>query len=305
MVEGNCKLTIAVITMNRQDQLIEALESCVNCRLPQKTEFVIVDNASTDATKDAVDAFAKKYSDLEIQYECSDVNLGVGGGRSRAFELAQGEYVYFLDDDAVISEESRETFFVDTLNYLEKNKNVASLTTRIYDEMLVSDREVEASDKTKIDGLPIIFKYLGGSHFLRRGYFEKPLYFSIKYGCEEYAPAIQTQSKGYYHVFDEHVYIVHKPKVNKWIKGTASQEYVESCGCAVRYATKRMLYPVIFLPLLWAGYERRCQKYLSQYPGAKKKTDALVKEIMRSNKTKKISIMCVIKLVKEFGLTTL
>ena len=299
------KLTIAVITMNRCDQLIEALESCVACDLPENTQFVIVDNASNDATSATIEAFIEKYPEREIQYRYSDVNLGVGGGRSRAFELAKGEYVYFLDDDAVIAEDCRKTFFVDTLDYLDINKNVASLTTRIYDEMLLCDREVEGSNKTRIDGMPIIFKFLGGSHFLRRSCFEVPLYFDIKYGCEEYAPSIKTQNAGYYHVFDEHIYIVHKPKVNKWIKGTAEEEYVESCGCAARYATKKMLYPLIFHPLLWMGYKRRCNMYLSQYPGAKKKTDRMGRDIIKSNRTEKISFSCVIKLFKEFGLTVL
>lgn len=301
----NITLTIAVITMNRAEQLSEALESCISCKLPKNTEFVIVDNASTDNTRDIISAFEKQHSEYVFRTQYSSENLGVGGGRSLAFDLSSGEYVYFLDDDAVIAEESRGTFFVDTVDYLDKNKNVASLTTRIYDELLAYNREVEYSKKTKVSGLPIVFKFLGGSHFLRRAYFEKPLYFDIKYGCEEYAPSIKAQDKGYFHVYDDHVYIIHKPKVNKWIKGTSSQEYVESCACAARYATKRMLYPSIFLPLLWLAYERRCYKYLRQYTGAKKRTDALVKEIMHSNKAEKISFACVIKLIKEFGLTTL
>ena len=188
---------------------------------------------------------------------------------------------------------------------MEKNKNIASITTRIYDEMLVSDRGVDISSKSKIDGLPVVFKFLGGSHFLRRKCFEKPLYFDVQYGSEEYAPSIKAQSAGYFHVYDEHIYVVHKPKVNKWIKGTANKEYVDSCGCAVTYATKRLLYPNLFIPLLWAGYTRRCRKYLSMYPGAKKKTDARVKEILKQNHAKKISVACVIRLVKEFGLTVL
>lgn len=301
----NITLTIAVITMNRAEQLSEALESCISCKLPKNTEFVIVDNASTDNTRDIISAFEKQHSEYVFRTQYSSENLGVGGGRSLAFDLSSGEYVYFLDDDAVIAEESRGTFFVDTVDYLDKNKNVASLTTRIYDELLAYNREVEYSKKTKVSGLPIVFKFLGGSHFLRRAYFEKPLYFDIKYGCEEYAPSIKAQDKGYFHVYDDHVYIIHKPKVNKWIKGTSSQEYVESCACAARYATKRMLYPSIFLPLLWLAYERRCYKYLRQYPDAKKRTDELVKEIFRNNKSEKVSISSVIKCVREFGLTVL
>lgn len=299
------KLTIAVITMNRCNQLEEALESCAACDLPFETEFVIVNNASTDETEKIVNKFLQQHPSFPVKYEFSDINLGVGNGRARAFELARGEFVYFLDDDAVIAKESRKTFFVDTLNYLERNQKVASLTTRIYDEMLVCDREVEASKKSKIDGLPIIFKFLGGSHFLRRESFTTPLYLDIKYGCEEYAPSIKVQAKGYFHVFDKHIFIIHKPKINKWVAGTADREYVESRGCAVRYATKSMLYPRLFRPLLWIAYECRCAKYLRSYSGAKKRTDALVKELLQKHRCEKISCRMVIKLVREFGLTVL
>lgn len=300
-----CKLTIAVITMNRAEQLIEALESCIACKLPVGTEIVILDNGSTDGTRDTVKTFSEEHLDISVKYEYSSVNLGVGGGRSCAFELAQGEYVYFLDDDAVIAEESRNRFFVDSVDYLDRNRNVASLTTRIYDEMLVCDREVSASQKNAIDGLPKIFMYLGGSHFLRKEYFDLPLYFDIKYGNEENAPCIKAQNKGYSHVFDDHVFIIHKPRVNKWVKGTSNEEYVFICCIAVCYATKKILYPTVFLPILWAGYLRRCKKHLSIYPGAKKRADKMVKEILKNNKSDKVSVSCVLRMVREFGLTVL
>lgn len=304
-MEESFKLTIAVITMNRQEQLVEALDSCLKCTLPIRTEFVVLDNASTDKTMDIMNNFIENHPEHVIRVHHSNENLGVGGGRSLAFELSRGEYVYFLDDDAVISEDSKDMFFIDTLEYLDKNPNVASLTTRIYDEMLVADREVEVSNKTMVSGLPVVFKFLGGSHFLRSSVFEKPLYFNIKYGCEEYAPSIKSQNEGFYHVFDEHVCIIHKPSVNKWIVGTQNQQYVESCGCAARYATKKMLYPIVFLPLLWAAYKMRCYKYLRCYPGAKKKTNLMVREIVKNNSCEKISCKTVVGFIKEFGLTVL
>ena len=304
-MDKNFKLTIAVITMNRADQLMQALESCIACKLPENTGFVIVDNASSDNTPDVTNEFAENNSDYTVRIKRVSENLGVGGGRSLAFDLARGDYVYFLDDDAIIADDCRETFFVDTLDYFDRNENVASITTRGYDEMWGCDRDANESFKKTIDGLPTVFKFLGYSHFLRRNCFEKPLYFDIKYGGEEYAPSIKAQNKGYYHVFDEHVYIIHKPKVNKWIQGTSDHEYVESCGCAVVYATKRKLYPTVFLPLLWCAYKCRCNKYLKQYPDAQKKTDALVKEILQNNTADKVSHACVIKMVKNFGLTVL
>ena len=54
------KLSIVVITMNRANQLKDALQSCVNSKLPEDTEFVIVDNASSDNTREIVKNFLKK-----------------------------------------------------------------------------------------------------------------------------------------------------------------------------------------------------------------------------------------------------
>ena len=48
------KLTIGIVTMNREEQLEEALYSCLRTNLPNKTEFVVIDNASTDNTEKVV-----------------------------------------------------------------------------------------------------------------------------------------------------------------------------------------------------------------------------------------------------------
>ncbi len=295
------QLSICVITMNRADQLIEALESCVGCNLPPKTEFVILDNASTDNTKNSVQEFKNKYEKFNVNYYYSSENLGVGGGRAKAFELAKGDVVYFLDDDAVISEESKEEFFIKSLDLFENYPQIASITTNIYDELLKYDRDAPEA-KLKISGLPVTFNYLGGSHFLRKDYFNIPLYFNIKYGSEEYYPSIVVQDKGYYNVFYKDLCVLHKPKANKWVSGTDSMKNVLINGAANVYATKKILYPIVFRPIIWAGYKVRCYKYLKEYSGAMKTADNAVKILIKQNKDiKRIKISTVIKLYKQFG----
>lgn len=295
-------LSIVILTMNRKDQVIEALESCMASNLPDDTEFVIVDNHSTDGTGEIVKSYTEDHPKYDFQYEYEEKNLGVGGGRSRAFDLAKGKYLYFLDDDAVISSESADIFFIEPIAYLEKNINVASITTKIIDTTFKGDRNDNFSAEN-IDGRPLIFKYLGGSHFLRKSAFESPLYFSIQYGSEEYAPSIIAQDKGLYHVYFDDISIIHQPKVNKWVAGTADMEYVVSCGIAVAHATKIVLYPAIFRPILALAHYRRCKMYLSQYDGAIEECNAMIKDIMRDNSHKKIKIKTVIKMYREFGLT--
>ena len=51
------KLSIALVTMNREKQLIEALQSCIASTLPKDTQFVIIDNASTDGTESVITDF--------------------------------------------------------------------------------------------------------------------------------------------------------------------------------------------------------------------------------------------------------
>ena len=74
------KLSIAIITWNRANQLIEALTSCTFCRLPESTEFIIIDNASVDDTEEKVKFF---FSDKK--YSIYKENVGVGMGLNYDF----------------------------------------------------------------------------------------------------------------------------------------------------------------------------------------------------------------------------
>jgi len=130
------------------------------------------------------------------------------------------------------------------------------------------------------------------------------LYFPIKYGSEEYAPSIVARDAGYWHVYFDDVFILHKPKRNKWVAGTEDMERVLCCGLSVAHATKLILYPTVFRPILALAHRRRIRKHLKNYPGAEKKCAEMIKTIIRENKRKKVKISTVIGLYRAFGLTT-
>lgn len=302
---NDTKLTIAVITMNRSTQLIEALDSCLNCELPQNTEFVILDNASTDDTRKKINEYRNIHSDVDIKVFFSNSNLGVGGGRNFVFEKANGQYVYFLDDDAVIDTNCKRRFFLDSIEFLDSNTKVASLSTYIYDELLGHNR-VEVNESNIYLGNPLLMTFLGGSHFLRKNVFSAPLYFDIIYGSEEYAPSIYAINNGYCHLLDKSIQIIHRPKVNKWAEGSAQLRDVQIRCVAVVYATKRLLYPKIFHPIIWMGYFYRSTKYLSGYKGAKADAKRLVKKIIMDNKcAKQVKVSTVINMYRLFGCSAL
>lgn len=288
--------------MNRAEQLRLALQSCINSTLPKDLEFVIIDNASTDNTETIVREFFAEHT-FPFVYEKENVNLGVGGGRNRGFDLAKGEFVYFLDDDAVISHESYETFFKLPLSLFHQDESIASITTRIYDEMLECDRTVQCSKTSSKDSLPEIFMYLGGSHFLRKCYFDKPLYLDFKYGMEELLPSIYTIDKGQKNCYIHQIKILHQPRRNKWKSGESEKNGIIIDYNVNSYISKQLLYPSIFHPLLKATFYMRTFKYFGRNRHLWKESIYKLK-IQRQNicyKARKVRVKTVLSILKNYS----
>lgn len=294
------KLSIAVITMNRAEQLKEALESCLACELPIETEFVIIDNASTDNTEEVVKETLEN-SGYSYYYEKMNENLGVGGGRNYAFTKAQGEYFYSLDDDAVISPKNKN-FFLDAVEIF-KDERFITLTTQIYDEAW-EDNRVENNGAAISNKCKTCFSFCGGSHFLRKSFFEGVPYIPNKYGYEELLPSFKVYDKGKKNAFCGELLVVHKPKVNKWDYSNKGNQVILEQAFALPYAIKKMMYPLIFRPILYLGYKARCKKYFASNKELKKKANKMVKDTVKNYRIKyKMKVKSVIKMYREFGLT--
>lgn len=286
--------------MNRKDQLIEALNSCIDCILPEDIEFIIIDNASTDGTDDAVKKFFINH-DISHKYKRLSENKGVGGGRSEGFKIAEGQYVYFMDDDAVIDDNCKDTFFVKSIELMDRNPKIATLTTRIWDEQLNDIRQVCYSKHNSVEGFKTVLMFLGGSHFVRSGLFEKPLYPDFKYAFEEIIPSYSAINKGYINLYYPDVSVVHKPKFNKWLDGTAQKREILCRGNAGILASKYLLYPVVFHPILFAAFVARWYKHLRNYKGSFRDSWVIFRQQTKGIRIKKIKYRTVLKIFKEYG----
>lgn len=291
-------LSIIIITMNRAEQLAEAVHSCLACNLPEKTEIIIVDNASTDNTP-VIATQLKRESKISIKFFRSEKNLGVGAGRNYALEHADGNIIYVLDDDAVIDDHNLN-FFYDALKILDNHKDIATLTTQIYDTAWKANRLSNTNFKIA-DNLYQCYMPCGGSHFLRRAYFSDPIYFPNLYGYEEIATAIQAINKGHKNVFCDNLLVIHKPKVNKWNTKYNPRLYVNSF--ASQYAIKKTLYPRSLTPLLFIIYNLRYMKYLHG-TGLRREGKELINKLTVMGKDfKRISFLEWLKLFKKFGVS--
>jgi glycosyltransferase involved in cell wall biosynthesis len=97
-----CPYSIIVCTHNRADLLRNCLQATIQEMRSSEVsgELIVVDNASTDHTKTAVDALAGEVGDavrLTYVFE-SEPNLSIA--RNRGIDEAAGSVLVFLDDDA-------------------------------------------------------------------------------------------------------------------------------------------------------------------------------------------------------------
>ena len=89
-------VSIIMPTYNCGRFIVETILSIQN-QTYEYWEVEIVDDCSTDDTKEIVEELAKK--DSRIHYTCLEINSGAAVARTEAMKLAQGEYMAFCDSD--------------------------------------------------------------------------------------------------------------------------------------------------------------------------------------------------------------
>jgi glucosyl-dolichyl phosphate glucuronosyltransferase len=97
------RITAAICTYNRAEYLPGAIESLLKQHLPPADfEVLVVDNGSTDATPAVAErcmaAAAPISARLGVEHR-----LGLAHARNLAVQMAEGDVVAFLDDDAIAS----------------------------------------------------------------------------------------------------------------------------------------------------------------------------------------------------------
>ena len=81
----------------------ETIESVLK-QTYENWEMIIVDDCSTDNTKEVVES----YKDPRIKYLCLDKNSGAAVARNKALQLAKGRWIAFLDSDDLWKPEKLE-----------------------------------------------------------------------------------------------------------------------------------------------------------------------------------------------------
>ena len=293
------KLSIAVVTMNREKQLLEALRSCTECELPEDTQFVIIDNASTDCTEAVVVDFFKTHC-FEYYYEKLPENIGCGNGRNYAYSKSKGDYVYFLDDDAYIDTSQNRSFFAKAIDIFDTNLEIKTLTTQIYDLMWKKNR-VDLRGSMISENLFRCFIFCGGSHFLRRDFFcDSEPYYANKYGYEEILPSFRVYDAGFFNAFTPNLIVIHNPRENKWDNTKEAGVKLHALGFAQNYLLRSHLFPIFLQPLNFLALCVRLINYRS-FTIARETVHTIFNIQINKSLFKRIKYSTVKSLYREFG----
>lgn len=101
-MSSRCHLISVVIpTYNSAQYIIEAIESVLN-QTYKDYEIIVVDDGSTDNTKDILRSYIEK---KKIHYFYQE-NSGVSSARNTGSRMAKGDFIAFLDSDDILDKDS-------------------------------------------------------------------------------------------------------------------------------------------------------------------------------------------------------
>ena len=92
---SSVKVSVIVPVYNAEKYVSKCFDSLVNQSL-KDIEIIVIDDGSTDKTQEIVKDYANKDGRIKI---ITQTNQKQGAARNRGLEIAQGEYVTFVDAD--------------------------------------------------------------------------------------------------------------------------------------------------------------------------------------------------------------
>ena len=145
-------ISIVIPVYNVEQYLRKCLDSCINQTL-KEIEIIVVDDCSPDNSDKIMLEYERKYPDI-VKCIYLDKNIKLGGARNKGVEIANGEYILFVDSDDYIANNMCEEL------YKSITSNNADMVIcdyfRVIDERLVYRKPFNP----KINSVPNIKKQL-------------------------------------------------------------------------------------------------------------------------------------------------
>ena len=177
------KISVIIPTYNRAKFLPKTLNSIIN-QSYQIDEIIVVDDGSSDNTKEVVQNFISEYPFIKYFYQ---ENSGVSSARNKGIKVALNEWIAFCDSDDIWLEDKIKF----QVEFLQKNPHI--LFTHTNEIWLRNDKIIKQKSKYKkvsgdcfVQNLPNTL--IGASTvLLHKSIFEDIGYFDENLiACEDY-----------------------------------------------------------------------------------------------------------------------
>lgn len=109
-----CKVSIITSVFNTEAYLKKSIDSVLNQSF-KDFEFIIINNGSTDNSKNIIDEYI--FKDRRIKLINNDTNRLLSEARNEALDIAKGKYIYIVDSDDYIEPETLDVI----VNEAERN----------------------------------------------------------------------------------------------------------------------------------------------------------------------------------------
>lgn len=131
------KISIIIPTHNRFEQLSELISSIFR-QTYDNFEIIIIDDVSVDKTNEVY----SNYHDKRLKYYRNYENLGAGLNRQKGYNLSNGDYIIFCDDDDYFIDNS---YFYDLIKIFEDDENINVTASEAYTYYEKEDKYVYSS----------------------------------------------------------------------------------------------------------------------------------------------------------------
>lgn len=109
-MNNNIKLSIIVPVYNVEEYLKQCIESIIDA-YRDGIEVILVDDGSKDKSDEICDFFSNKYNYIKVVHKS---NGGLSSARNTGINLANGEFIWFVDSDDYIDKKSID-FILDAI----------------------------------------------------------------------------------------------------------------------------------------------------------------------------------------------
>ena len=101
MRNGQTSISLITAYCNEELLLSRCLESVANQSF-KNFELILIDDGSTDNTDDVLAGYCKKDSRFQYHHRPKERPKGGNAARNYGFELSNGEYIQWFDDDDIL-----------------------------------------------------------------------------------------------------------------------------------------------------------------------------------------------------------